>query len=139
MTPVCPSRRRASSGHRRTAPALLGILGATLLATGCGASSPTTSASPSATSSEGVRQLHLVVSGSAVTGDTGTVVVRLGQPLRLTVTSDVADEVHVHGADVSAQVAAGGTVVLDVVEQAPGRFEVELEKSKRVLTRLQVR
>lgn len=96
------------------------------------ASAPGTSAAP------GARQLHLVVSGSSVTGDTGTVDVRLGQPVRLTVTSDVADEVHVHGADVHADVAAGGTVVLDFVQSAPGRFEVELESQKRTLTRLQV-
>lgn len=85
-----------------------------------------------------VQHLTLTVSGDSVTGDTGTVPVQLGQPVELTVTSDVADEVHVHGADVGKAVPAGGTVVLDFVQNAPGRFEVELEKRKRVLTRLQV-
>jgi len=78
------------------------------------------------------------VKGSSVTGDTGTVAVRLGAPLQISVTSDVAEEVHVHGADISKDVEAGGTVVIDVTQKAPGRFEVELERSKRVLTRLQV-
>lgn len=100
------------------------------------------SAAPSASSSTpaapDAQVLTLTVKGNTVTGDTGTVPVRIGHPVHLTVTSDVADEVHVHGADVSADVAAGGTVVIDFVQQAPGRFEIELEKRKRVLTRLQV-
>lgn len=86
-----------------------------------------------------VQRLALTVSGGEVTGDTGTVPVGLGQPVQLTVTSDVADEVHVHGADVSGDVAAGGTVVIEFVQDAPGRFEVELEQRKQVLARLQVR
>jgi len=97
------------------------------------ASSPTAAATPA------VQELELVVSGSKVSGDTGTVDVKRGQPVRLTVTSDVADEVHVHGADVGKDVEAGGTVVLEFTQQAAGRFEVELEGARRVLTRLQVR
>lgn len=86
-----------------------------------------------------VQRLTLTVANGKVTGDTGTVPVRLGQPVELTVTSDVADEVHVHGVDVGKDVEAGGTVVIDFVQEAPGRFEVELEQRKQVLTRLQVR
>ena len=106
-----------------------------LLVAGCaGSNTSAQSASPSG----GVTQVRLVVKGSSVTGDTGTVAVRLGAPLQISVTSDVAEEVHVHGADISKDVEAGGTVVIDVTQKAPGRFEVELERSKRVLTRLQV-
>ena len=106
-----------------------------LLVAGCaGTNTSAQSASPSG----GVTQVRLVVKGSSVTGDTGTVAVRLGAPLQISVTSDVAEEVHVHGADISKDVEAGGTVVIDVTQKAPGRFEVELERSKRVLTRLQV-
>lgn len=93
---------------------------------------------PSTAPTAAVQHLQLTVSGNIVTGDTGTVPVKLGQPVQLTVTSDVADEVHVHGADVGKDVEAGGTVVIDFVQNAPGRFEVELEKRKRTLTRLQV-
>ena len=106
-----------------------------LLVAGCAGS---TTSAQSASPSGGVTQVRLVVKGSSVTGDTGTVAVRLGAPLQISVTSDVAEEVHVHGADISKDVEAGGTVVIDVTQKAPGRFEVELERSKRVLTRLQV-
>jgi len=97
------------------------------------ASSPVPSSTPA------VQELELTVAGSKVTGDTGTVDVELGEPVRLTIHSDVSDEVHVHGADVSKDVEAGGTVVLQFTQPAAGRFEVELEGAKRVLTRLQVR
>ena len=111
--------------------------------TASAAAAPTTAA-PSATPSASptapaAQQLSITVADGKVTGDTGTVSVTRGRPVRLTVTSDVADEVHVHGADVSKDVEAGGTVVMEFVQDAPGRFEVELEGRKLVLARLQVR
>lgn len=93
---------------------------------------------PTPTPGSEVQRLTLTVRGDSVTGDTGTVDVRIGRPVELTVTSDVADEVHVHGVDLGKDVPAGGTVVLDFTQGAPGRFEVELEQRRRVLTRLQV-
>jgi hypothetical protein len=45
----------------------------------------------------------------------------------LAVTSDVADEVHLHGYDISRDVQAGGTVRIAFRATLPGRFEVELE------------
>jgi copper(I)-binding protein len=45
----------------------------------------------------------------------------------LVVDSDVADEIHLHGYDVSRDVEAGGTVRLPFKATIPGRFEAELE------------
>ncbi len=70
-----------------------------------------------------------------------TIVVREGQPvggvqelafekggrIRFTVESDVADEVHLHGYDISKDVQAGGDVKFDVPASIEGVFEVELE------------
>lgn len=50
-----------------------------------------------------------------------------GDQVVLVVTSDVADEVHLHGYDKSRDVEAGGTVRLAFTATIPGRFEVELE------------
>ena len=139
----------------RTALALVGLALVMLPTAACSAgtqeASPTPGSSPdpaltttspestaSAEPAADVQRLHLTVKGSSVTGDTGTVDVKLGKPVELTVTSDVADEVHVHGVDIGKDVPAGGTVVIDFTQDAPGRFEVELESRKRVLTRLQV-
>ena len=43
------------------------------------------------------------------------------------VTSDTADEVHIHGYDISADVEAGATVEIPFVADTPGRFDIELE------------
>ena len=87
------------------------------------------------------RSVELVVQGGQVTGDTGVVEVAAGERVAVTVTSDVADEVHVHGPGdgASADVDAGGTVTVEVVQSAPGEYEVELEQAQRLLTRLRVR
>lgn len=45
----------------------------------------------------------------------------------LVVTSDVADEVHLHGYDVTRDVAPGKPARLPFKATIPGRFEVELE------------
>jgi hypothetical protein len=71
-----------------------------------------------------------------------TIVVRGGQPvrgvqelsfaegerIRFIVKSDVADEVHLHGYDISKQVDAGGEVQFDLPASIEGVFEVELEE-----------
>lgn len=105
----------------------------------CGSSSGSgTSGSPSASTTAGAKQIAVTVKGGKVSGDTGTVDVRIGEQVALTVTSDVADEVHVHGVDIGKDVAAGGTVTIDFSQPAPGRFDVELESRKLTLLRLQV-
>jgi hypothetical protein len=45
----------------------------------------------------------------------------------LVVTSDVADEIHLHGYDKAKDVAAGGTIRIPFKAMIPGRFEAELE------------
>jgi len=54
--------------------------------------------------------------------------VDVGDRVVITVTSDVADEVHLHGYDLTAEVAARGTVRMPFRATVPGRFEVELEE-----------
>ena len=49
----------------------------------------------------------------------------------ITVTSDVADEVHVHGYDLMADVAPGAPATIRFTADAPGRFEIELEDTRR--------
>ena len=57
----------------------------------------------------------------------------------LVVSSDVADEIHLHGYDVSQAVAAGGVARLRFVAKIPGRFEVELERRGVQIAELTVR
>jgi hypothetical protein len=51
-----------------------------------------------------------------------------GDRVALVVTSDVADEIHLHGYDISRDVRAGGTARIVFTATIPGRFEVELEE-----------
>lgn len=91
-----------------------------------------TSAGPTA------RTISITVRGGRLTGDTGRVAVALGTPITLSVTSDVADEVHVHGYDLTADASAGGTASINFTVDIPGIFEVELEESGLQLLELQV-
>lgn len=110
-------------------------------------SSPTASAQASSQASvpatstlpPGVDQvLTVTFRGGTVDRPKGRVKVRLGSTLRLVVTSDVAEEVHVHAYDRRVDVAAGGTAQVTFKASIPGVIEVELEKSGTTLVTLQV-
>ena len=77
-------------------------------------------------------------SGAVVTGG-GRHEVSVGDRVVISVTSDVADEVHLHGYDKKADVEAGGTVRLPFTASIPGIFEVELESRAFKLFDLVVR
>lgn len=55
--------------------------------------------------------------------------VRKGEEIRFVVRSDAAEEIHLHGYDVSKEVSAGGRVEFAVPATIEGIFEVELETS----------
>lgn len=84
------------------------------------------------------RTINITLSGGQVTGETGRVEVPLGTPVTISVTSDVTDEIHVHGYDVTADVPAGGSGSVNFTATIPGVFEVELEGAHRQLFELQV-
>ena len=52
-----------------------------------------------------------------------------GDTVRIAVTSDIAEELHLHGYDISREVAAGGTGRLNFKAKIEGVFELELEQS----------
>lgn len=62
-----------------------------------------------------------------------------GDRVRITVTSDTADELHLHGYDVSKDVAANGTATLELVADTTGSFELELEDAGTLIGNLEVR
>jgi hypothetical protein len=65
--------------------------------------------------------------------------VKKGDRVRFTVTSDVADEIHVHGYDFHKDVPAGGKVSFDFPAKIAGGFEIELEGRKEQIADLTVR
>jgi hypothetical protein len=54
------------------------------------------------------------------------------------VTSDVADEIHVHGYDLKQDVPAGGSVRFSFPASIEGVFEIELEDHKEQIAQLKV-
>lgn len=140
--------------HLRTPLLALALaLTATLLA-GCGdggstvATPPTTgtvpaptSATPSATpvavpSSDVDQDIALTYAAGGVTGDTGRVKVTLGSKVRIVVTSDVAEELHLHVYDVRKVVTPGQPTEILFTADVPGQVELELEQSRTTLVRL---
>ena len=100
-------------------------------------------AEPSATASgvpaDDVDQvISLTVAGGKVTGDSPRAEVKTGSRIRITVTADVADEVHVHGYDLTADVSPDRPAEIAFDATIPGVFEVELHDAGTVLLTLQI-
>lgn len=61
-----------------------------------------------------------------------------GDEIAFSVRSDVADEVHVHGYDLSKDVKAGGSVSFSFPAEIEGIFEIELEQHGTQIAELRV-
>lgn len=90
------------------------------------------------TTSSTLTEIRIAVANGEVSPPSERVPVPLGNTVRLVVTSDVGDEIHVHGYDLSTDVEAGGTAVVEFVADVPGIFEVELEAAVIPLVELEV-
>ena len=71
-------------------------------------------------------------------GSIRRVTIERGQRVTLIVSADVADEVHVHGYDLMADVAPGSPARISFEASVPGRFEVELESRAIQIAELRV-
>lgn len=71
-------------------------------------------------------------------GSIRRVTIKRGQRVTLIVSSDVPDEVHVHGYDLMADVAPGSPARISFEASVPGRFEVELESRALQIAELRV-
>jgi hypothetical protein len=81
---------------------------------------------------------RIVVVGGKPRGGVKRLSYKTGDRIQFTVTSDVADEVHVHGYDMSKDVPAGGTVRFSFPARIEGVFEAELEGRKQQIAELRV-
>ena len=103
-----------------------------------GGSATTTTTPTSATTTAASTVLSVTVRGGSVEGASRQRA-PVNQPVTIRVTSDVADEVHVHGYEKKVDVAAGRTAEVTFVANIPGVFEVEFERSRKLLFTLEVR
>jgi len=103
-------------------------------ASGSSSSSPTDAADRSAAG----QRIEVQVASGKVTGDTGRIAVAAGTHVTLVITSDVADEAHLHGYDEEAELTPGKPAEIAFDATIPGVFEVELHEAGTVLLSLQV-
>jgi ABC-type glycerol-3-phosphate transport system substrate-binding protein len=75
-----------------------------------------------------VQTVRIVVENAAPKGGIVRKTVEKGDRVAVVVTSDVADEIHLHGYDLSRDVEAGGAARIRFTADVAGRFEVELEE-----------
>src|SRR3954447_18799953 len=81
---------------------------------------------------------QVVVKGGKPVGGVKTISVNKGDPVHFTVSSDVSDEIHVHGYDFHKDVKAGGKVTFSFPAKIDGEFVIELEAAGEQIAKLVV-
>ena len=135
-----------------------------LAVTGCGGDGPTTAAAPPAAATTAAsastvadptisvsppapppavsavdKEIVVTVVDKKVTPPTSRIEVRRGAAVRITVTSDVPDDLHVHGYDMTKSLPAGQPASIEFRADQSGLFEVETHDTHLVLFQLVVR
>jgi heme/copper-type cytochrome/quinol oxidase subunit 2 len=101
------------------------------------APAPAATASAAVAREPAAREFDFEITQGRVAGPPRLAVTE-GERVTLRVRSDVADELHVHGYDLSAPLPAGEVVALAFIAAKAGRFEVELHASHRGIGALEV-
>ena len=96
------------------------------------------SAAITAAGAAGAQTVQVTVAGTDVQTAERRVKVPLDGKVRLEVTADRTDEVHLHGYDRKVDIEPGKPAVLEFTADVPGVFEVELEEAGLKLVELQV-
>ena len=121
---------------------LISFAVALLLVSGCagGSATATPAASSTSTATGHATSADIVVSikDGKVSPKTHRVKVAVGSSVRILVSSDVDDEVHVHGYDIEREVPAGQSVTIEFTADQTGVFEVETHETNLLLLQLQV-
>jgi plastocyanin len=98
--------------------------------------SPVTSQTPTPTNS--ARTITVTIQKGKINPPPGRVRVSRGEKVQIVVTSDEADEVHVHGYDLEKPLRPGKPTTIEFTADQPGLFEVETHELDKVLFQLQV-
>jgi len=105
---------------------VIGGCGGSSTPTGSTGAAQTTAATAATTPTSATTAIAVAYEGGTITGG-GRKQVKAGDTVVITVTSDVADEVHVHGYDKKVDVVPGTPATITFTADIPGIFDVELE------------
>ena len=123
----------------RVAAVALGVA----LCTGCGGATAPSGEAPTASTGAVVAALTIEITQSQgkVTPSGQKLDVKVGQTVRLTVTSDADDDIHAHtgGDGYELEVMAGQPAAGEFVLSSPGSFEVESHNLEQVIVILNAR
>lgn len=84
------------------------------------------------------RVTTIAVKDGTPVGGEKTITVTSGDTVRLRVTSNVADVIHVHGYDLEKPVPAGGSVTFTFKATSEGVFDVEAHSTDTKIAKLEV-
>lgn len=84
------------------------------------------------------KTFELVIQNKKIVSGQSTITVKEGDKVTLKITSDEAEEFHIHGYDQSVELLKNKMVELSFTANITGRFELELEESKTELGALEV-
>jgi hypothetical protein len=112
-------------------------------AAGRSATSPASSSAPPSSGSQqpapGAATFAVTIANGQVTPTNATWQAKVGQPITVRVTSDAADELHVHSSpDHEFEVAAAPNQVFTFTVDVPGSVDIELHKLDKTIATLQV-
>lgn len=98
-------------------------------------SSPTPSGSTKTFDNAAVLVVATVANGK-ITPSTQTIKAKQGQKVMVTVTSDEADELHIHGYDKEVELQAGKPGSVTFTADTKGTFEIETHESGKLVAKL---
>ena len=104
-----------------------------------GSASTSPAATPTEPEAESTVEISVSVTDGKVTPGVRRVDVTKDSRVRLLVTSDVDDEVHVHGYDIGESLEAGRPTMIEFVADQSGVFAVETHDGGLELVQLEVR
>jgi hypothetical protein len=86
-----------------------------------------------------VEQLEITITGGVPDPPLSRVTFPRGTRMRIVVTSDEPDELHLHGYDLEAAIGPGEEGAIEFVADQTGLFELETHESRLVLVQLAIR
>ena len=95
-------------------------------------------ANPGGSSHKSSAVTRIVVKNAKPVGGIKPITVAKGGRVRFSVTSDVGDEIHVHGYNFHKDVKPGGTISFDFPATIDGQFVIELESRSEQIAALKV-